>query len=92
MTKRASSWDRGRNPPTFFVVGGTPGHERTPVGLDTDVAPHITDRLRAMYDSVLREPLPDRFLDLLLERDDRTVGTKVATPKPLTVKQSDDAR
>ena len=38
-----------------------------------DVQAHIGDRLKALYDDVLSEPVPDRFLDLLsqLERRER---------------------
>ena len=87
MTKRASSRDRGWSPPTLFVVGGAPRHEAAAVGLDADA--HITDPLRAMYDFVLREPLPNRFLDLLHELDGKTIGAEIATPEPPTVKQPD---
>ncbi|GGF34742.1 hypothetical protein GCM10011611_46230 [Aliidongia dinghuensis] len=89
MTKRASSRDRGWSLPTLFVVGGAPRHEAAAVGLDADAAAHIADPLRAMYDFVLREPLPNRFLDLLHELDDKTIGAETATPEPPTVKQPD---
>ena len=67
MAKRATDGDRGPKVPTLKVVGGTPNPR--PISLDGDVEAHIGGRLRAMYDSVLREPVPDRFLDLLRQLD-----------------------
>ena len=39
-----------------------------------DVQAHIGDRLRTLYEDVLSEPVPDRFLELLsqLERRERS--------------------
>ena len=71
MAKRATTGDRGRKAPTLSVVGGTPTPQRMSLGLDADVETHIGGRLRAMYDSVLREPVPDRFLDLLHQLDSK---------------------
>jgi hypothetical protein len=73
MAKRATTGDREPTTPTLTVVGGTPTPQ--PMSLDGDVEAHIGGRLRAMYDSVLREPVPDRFMDLL-----RQLDTKMATP------------
>ena len=53
------------------VVGGTPTPLPMTIGLDADVETHIGNRLRAMYDSVLSEPIPTRFLDLLHQLDDK---------------------
>ena len=53
------------------VVGGTPNPQRMSLSLDADVESQIGTRLRAMYDSVLREPLPTRFLDLLHQLDNK---------------------
>ena len=71
MAKRATTGDRERKAPTLSVVGGTPTPARMSLGLDADVETHIGSRLRAMYDSVLREPVPDRFLDLLHQLDSK---------------------
>lgn len=67
MAKRASNGDRESKGPGLKVVGGTPAPQN--ISLDGDVEAHIGGRLRAMYDSVLREPVPDRFLDLLRQLD-----------------------
>ncbi len=33
------------------------------------VADHVSRRLKALYDDVLNQPIPDRFMDLLKELD-----------------------
>ena len=38
-------------------------------GLDRDIQAAIGDQLRAMHDSILREGVPDRFVDLLARLD-----------------------
>lgn len=81
MAKRATTGDRERKAPTLSVVGGTPTPARMSFGLDADVETHIGGRLRAMYDSVLREPVPDRFLDLLRQLDSKM------SPQPNGAKQ-----
>ena len=37
----------------------------TEPGLDRNVQARIGDNLRAMYDELLQQPVPDRFKDLL---------------------------
>ncbi len=73
MAKRAPNGDQEIKTPDLKVVGGTPNPQS--MSLDGDVEAHIGGRLRAMYDSVLREPVPDRFLDLL-----RQLDTKMSAP------------
>ena len=34
-----------------------------------EVADHVSRRLKALYDDVLNQPIPDRFLDLLKDLD-----------------------
>lgn len=69
MAKRATTGDREPKAPALKVVGGSPSPQSMSLSLDGDVEAHIGGRLRAMYDSVLREPVPDRFLDLLRQLD-----------------------
>ncbi len=38
-------------------------------GLESDLQAHIGRQLRAVYDEVVNEPVPDRFLKLLQELD-----------------------
>ena len=93
MAKRAFTGDREhqisdsreRRVPALSVVGGTPNPKRMSLGLDADVETHIGNRLRAMYDSVLHEPVPDRFLDLLRQLDSKIsaqADTQADTGKP----------
>ena len=77
MAKRATNGDRESKAPALKVVGGSPTPQN--ISLDGDVEAHIGGRLRAMYDSVLREPVPDRFMDLL-----RQLDTKMSAPAEST--------
>jgi len=46
-------------------------------GLDGDIQAKIGQHLRAMYDDVVRQGVPDRFMELLARldsRDDRETG------------------
>ena len=47
-------------------------HDETPSepGLDRQIQTRIGDQLRAMYDDLVHQPVPDRFKDLL-DRLDR---------------------
>ena len=38
-------------------------------GLNAEIQSRIGHQLRAMYDDVVRQGVPDRFLDLLLQLD-----------------------
>jgi hypothetical protein len=80
MAKRATNGDREPKAPTLKVVGGSPTPQS--MSLDGDVEAHIGSRLRAMYDSVLREPVPDRFMDLLRQLDTKMGALPEATDDP----------
>lgn len=80
MAKRASNGDLEPKAPALKVVGGTPTPQA--ISLDGDVEAHIGGRLRAMYDSVLREPVPDRFMDLLRQLDTKMGAPDEPAPKP----------
>lgn len=47
----------------------TAEHEGSSANMGDDIQSHIGDRLRAYYDSVLNEPVPDKFLALLTQLD-----------------------
>jgi hypothetical protein len=57
-------------------------HDAAPVphrglaSLSTDLQAHIGSRLRAYYDGIVREPVPDRLLELLkqLEQTEKEAG------------------
>jgi Anti-sigma factor NepR len=46
----------------------------TEPGLDRNIQARIGDNLRAMYDELLQQPVPDRFKDLLGQIDKRRDG------------------
>ncbi len=50
-----------------------PGEEFSPT-LGLQAQRHIASNLRAMYDSLVREPLPEQFLDLLAQLDQNDPG------------------
>jgi hypothetical protein len=53
------------------------------VPLDTDLQAQIGRQLRAIYDGVLAQPVPDRFLELLDQLDNgdsAAPGTDPASP------------
>ena len=45
-------------------------------GLDRNVQARIGDNLRAMYDDLLQQPVPDRFKDLLGQLENQKGGTE----------------
>lgn len=44
--------------------------------LDRQIQSRIGDQLRAMYDELMQQPVPDRFADLLSRLDQRGSGSK----------------
>jgi hypothetical protein len=42
--------------------------------LDRAIQTRIGDQLRAMYDDLMEQPVPDRFKDLLARMDDSAEG------------------
>jgi len=48
-----------------------PGAPRKQGGLNADIQARIGHQLRAMYDDVVRQGVPDRFADLLRQLDQR---------------------
>lgn len=56
----------------------TSGDDVDPVGgeqpaLDRNVQGRIGSHLRAMYDELMQQPIPDRFVDLLAELERKAV-------------------
>jgi Anti-sigma factor NepR len=45
-------------------------------GLDTELQAHIGRQLRSVYDSVVNQPVPDRFHELLEALDKKTGAEK----------------
>jgi anti-sigma factor NepR-like protein len=53
------------------------GRKNKAPALPTDVQQKIGEKLKALYDDVVRQPVPDRFLDLLEKLDGpRAVGVE----------------
>ncbi len=50
-----------------------------PTGL---IGEHIGRELRGLYDEVVAQPVPDRFLELLNKLEDGTIYRKEGSPKP----------
>jgi hypothetical protein len=48
-----------------------PGSPPARTGLDAEVQAHIGRQLRAVYDDVANEPIPDKFLQLLRDLDQK---------------------
>lgn len=42
----------------------------------TDIQAHIGRQLRSLYDTVVQQPVPDRFLELLNKLDEASGGKK----------------
>jgi hypothetical protein len=52
-----------------------PGHvPPAPPRLDRNAQARLGEQLRAMYDDLLQQPIPDRFVDLLKDLDDIEQG------------------
>lgn len=45
-------------------------------GLDRDIQLRIGEGLRAMYDDVVKQGVPDRFVDLLSKLEEKGQGNK----------------
>lgn len=54
---------RARVPPEMRVVNGR--SKKT----EPDIADHISRQLKAVYDDMLNQPVPDRFIELLSQLD-----------------------
>jgi hypothetical protein len=45
-------------------------------GLETGIQAHLGRQLRAVYDEVAEQPVPDRFLKLLAELEERSAAAQ----------------
>lgn len=52
-----------------------------PGGLNTEIQSRIGHQLRAMYDDVVRQGVPDRFAELIRKLDDPDIKTANETSK-----------
>jgi hypothetical protein len=51
-------------------------------GLNTEIQSRIGHQLRAMYDDVVRQGVPDRFADLIRQLDSQEAATQIAGDPP----------
>lgn len=60
-----------------------PGKNNKVPALPADVQVKIGEKLKAIYDDVVRQPVPDRFMDLLaqLDADPRPVSSRPASAR-----------
>ncbi len=67
---------RGQAPKMKAAADGVPGETSIPMGaiMEPDLQAHIGRQLRAVYDEVVNEAVPERFLKLLEELE-RKKGT-----------------
>ncbi len=56
------------------AVAGRPG------GLTPEIQSRIGHQLRAMYDDVVRQGVPDRFVELLRKLDEQPAAAQASTP------------
>lgn len=63
------------------VPGDLPHNGHTIIAaLDPDIQARIGRKLMAAYDEILQLPIPDRFLQLLEQLDEKTAAGTVAKP------------
>jgi hypothetical protein len=74
MDERTTRKPERKQPMNADVNFGRARMARGAPGLDADIQAHIGQQLRAVYDEVAREPLPDRFLKLLEELEKKEAG------------------
>ncbi len=72
--KRRTDQDQAMNQP-INLVSSDPGFAAGKQRPD-DLQVHIGRQLRAMYDTVVRQPIPERFLELLGKLDEKNGGKK----------------
>jgi hypothetical protein len=62
-------------PETDATAGGTAGADGSPAkkpgGLNAEIQARIGHQLRALYDDVVRQGVPDRFADLIRQLDEQ---------------------
>jgi hypothetical protein len=72
MRKRASSDRRSRRRPRPFRVNALAATACEPVALEPGVQAHIGNLLKTMYDTTLKEPVPERLLAVLRQMDGKS--------------------
>ena len=65
-----------------------PGAPRKQGGLNAEIQSRIGHQLRAMYDDVVRQGVPDRFAELIRKLDVPDAAAQVAHPGDPTAKNN----
>jgi Anti-sigma factor NepR len=61
-------------------------------GLNAEIQSRIGHQLRAMYDDVVRQGVPDRFAELIRKLDAPEDGVRADSPTGKTSDSTDDGR
>jgi hypothetical protein len=69
---------QGSLPNSPGAPGGSTPRDKRPTGLNNEIQARIGHQLRAMYDDVVRQGVPDRFADLIRKLDDPNATQPVA--------------
>jgi hypothetical protein len=69
---------QGSLPNSPGTPGGGSARDKRPSGLNTEIQARIGHQLRAMYDDVVRQGVPDKFADLIRRLDDPNVAKPAA--------------
>ncbi|WP_243375293.1 NepR family anti-sigma factor [Microvirga solisilvae] len=68
--------DKGNKLPRALPRTSLDGTLGTRAKLDDGSQKRIGDQLRAMYDELMQQPVPDRFKDLLDQLDKKKAGSQ----------------
>ncbi|MBV5271873.1 MAG: hypothetical protein JZU55_20705 [Afipia sp.] len=60
------------------MTDAKPPKPSTKGGLNTEIQSRIGHQLRAMYDDVVRQGVPDRFAELIRQLDSQDAAARVA--------------
>lgn len=63
-------------PAGAFPAGDRPTRAHGVNGLNDQTQKRIGNHLRALYDSVVQQPIPDRFRDLIARLEDDTASSE----------------
>jgi len=72
---------QGSLPNSPGTPGGSSPRDKRPTGLNTEIQARIGHQLRAMYDDVVRQGVPDRFSELIRKLDDPNAAKSAAKPE-----------
>jgi hypothetical protein len=71
MPENSGSDQTGKTPD----IMSTPSQSPIGAALDPTLQAHIGRQLRALYDEIVQQPIPDRFIQLLEELERKKAGS-----------------